>query len=147
MFRAAVSGYREVTLSGELASARQVLRAAGVDAMLPGAVDVVDTDLQELFGWVVREGVTNVVRHARATSCTITFGPNWIEITDDGRSGLGSVPGAGNGLVGLRERVTAVGGTVEVGGCPQGWRLRVDVPADRDPGVDELAGAAQVRRE
>ena len=42
------------------------------------------------------------------------------------------MPGAGNGLAGLRERVAAVGGTVDVGGCPQGWRLRVDVPADRE---------------
>jgi two-component system sensor histidine kinase DesK len=123
--RAAVAGYRDVTLIGELASAREVLRAAGVSAALPGATDAVDADLQELFGWVVREGVTNVVRHARARTCTIELGPNWIEIVDDGRGGIG---GAGNGLAGLRERVSARGGTTTAGGCPQGWRLRVDVP-------------------
>jgi two-component system, NarL family, sensor histidine kinase DesK len=127
--RAAVSGYRDVALVGELANAREVLRAAGVDATLPGAVDVVDTDLHELFGWVVREGVTNVVRHARATAATISLGPNWIEIVDNGRGGP---PGAGNGLTGLRERVDAYGGTTEAGGCPQGWRLRVEVPVERD---------------
>jgi two-component system sensor histidine kinase DesK len=127
--RAAISGYREVTLTGELASARELLRAAGVAANLPGAVDVVDTDLQELFGWVVREGVTNVVRHARATTATITLGPNWIEIVDDGRGGPLS---AAKGLTGLRERVAARGGTTEAGGCPQGWRLRVDVASDPD---------------
>ena len=88
--RAAVAGYREVTLIGELAGAREVLRAAGVAAELPGAVEVVDPELNELFGWVVREGVTNVVRHARAGSCTITIGPNWIEIVDDGRGGFGA---------------------------------------------------------
>jgi two-component system sensor histidine kinase DesK len=132
--RAAVSGYREVTLTGELASSRELLRAAGVEATAPGAVDLVDTDLQELFGWVVREGITNVVRHARANSCTITVGPNWIEIVDDGRGGpLAS----GSGLTGLRERVAARGGTIEVGGCPSGWRLRVDVPTDRErPSID-----------
>jgi two-component system, NarL family, sensor histidine kinase DesK len=130
--RAAVSGYREVTLTGELASARGVLRAAGVEAKFPGAVDVVDADLQELFGWVVREGVTNVVRHARASTCTITMGPTWIEIVDDGRGSLASTAGtagSGNGLSGMRERVLACGGTTEVGSCPKGWRVRVDLPS------------------
>jgi signal transduction histidine kinase len=108
-----------------LASAREVLRAAGVEAQFPGAVDIVESDLHELFGWVVREGTTNVVRHARAATCTITFGPDWIEIVDDGRSGL---LGPGSGLTGLRERVTSYGGTTEAGGSPRGWRIRVDVP-------------------
>ncbi len=138
--RAAVSGYRDVTLTGELASARELLRAAGVTASLPGAVDVVDTDLQELFGWVVREGVTNVVRHARANSCTISLGPNWIEITDNGRGGP-TLPGTG--LTGLRERVAAIGGSTEAGGCAEGWRLHVEVPTDRarPPAVEESVSA------
>src|ERR1700722_5779559 len=54
--RAAVTNYREVTLAGELASGRELLRAAGVAADLPRAVDVVSPAHQELFGWVVREG-------------------------------------------------------------------------------------------
>ena len=92
--RAAVAGYREVTLAGELASAREVLRAAGIEARLPGAVDAVDADAVEPFGWVVREAVTNVVRHSRAEHCTITVGPRWIEIADDGR---GACTGGGAG--------------------------------------------------
>ncbi len=54
----------------------------------PGAVDAVDVDAVELFGWVVREAVTNVVRHSRAEHCTITLGKRWIEISDDGRGGI-----------------------------------------------------------
>ncbi len=129
--RAAVSGYREVTLSGELASAGEVLRAAGVSAQLPGAVDVVDGDLRPLFGWVVREGVTNIVRHARAARATVTVGPNWVEIVDDGAAVLDArdaPTSSGHGLIGLRERVTAAGGTVHAGATGAGWRLRVDVP-------------------
>ena len=110
--RAAVAGHRDVTLAGELATAREVLRAAGIVAELPGSVDIVDPTLSELFGWVIREGVTNVVRHARAAHCTITVDRNWIEIADDGRGGIA---GAGNGLTGLRERVEAAGGTVQIG--------------------------------
>ena len=124
--RAVVAGHREVTLAGEIATAREVLRAAGIVAELPGSVDTVDASLSELFGWVAREGVTNVVRHARAAHCAIRVDRNWIEIADDGRGG---VAGAGNGLTGLRERVEAAGGTVHVEGAPfKGWRLRVEVP-------------------
>jgi two-component system, NarL family, sensor histidine kinase DesK len=126
--RAAVSGYREVSLAGELATAGEVLRAAGIAATLPRSVEHIDGERQALFGWVVREGVTNVVRHARATSCTISVGPDWVEVADDGRSTI-AVPG--NGLTGLGERVEAVGGRVLAGpwarGDDTGWRLRVDV--------------------
>ncbi|HEY3631866.1 MAG TPA: histidine kinase [Jatrophihabitantaceae bacterium] len=126
--RAAVAGHRDVTLAGELATAREVLRAAGIVAELPGSVDIVDPSLSELFGWVTREGVTNVVRHARAAHCTIRVDQRWIEIVDDGRGGLAA--GAGNGLTGLRERVDAAGGTVQIGAdLYAGWRLRVEVPA------------------
>jgi two-component system sensor histidine kinase DesK len=132
--RSAVSGYRDVTLSGELASAREVLRAAGIEFTLPGSVDIVDCDTALVFGWVVRESVTNVVRHSRALHCTITLGERWIEIVDDGRGGSS---GAGNGLTGLRERLAAVRGTVEAGGTGDGWRVRAEVGpvplgADRD---------------
>ena len=122
--RSAVSGYREVTLAGELATAQEVLRAAGIDAPSPPPVDVVDPAHSELFGWVVREGVTNVVRHSRARHCVIALGPTWLEIEDDGRGGA---PDAGNGLTGLRERVAAAGGTVLAGAGPRGWRLRVEM--------------------
>jgi two-component system sensor histidine kinase DesK len=121
--RAAVASYREVTLAGELATGRQLLRAAGITADLPRAVDDVDPAHRELFGWVVREGLTNIVRHSRARSCAVRLSPSSIEITDDG---IGSSAPPGNGLTGLRERVAAAGGSIEAGpGQPAGWRLRV----------------------
>ncbi len=121
--RAAVDGYRDVTLAGELASAQEVLRAAGIEAHAPRAIEV-DPAHAELFGWVVREGVTNVVRHSRAHTCTIAMGPDWLEIADDGRGGPAP---AGNGLRGLRERVAAAGGTVRADASDGGWRLRVEM--------------------
>ena len=123
--RAAVSGYREVTLAGELARARELLRAAGIAADIPTATEPADSVRQELFGWSVREGVTNVVRHAHASRCTITVTPTAVEITDDGAS---SAAAQGNGITGLRERASAVGATVEAGPiAPRGWRLRVAI--------------------
>ena len=131
--RAAVFGYREVTVAGELARGKELLRASGVTADLPTATEVIDPTHQELLGWAVREGLTNVARHARATRCTVTLTPSVVEIVDDGVGGTAS---SGNGLTGLHERVTAAGGTVEAGPIsPRGWRLLVSLqPADPLPG-------------
>jgi two-component system sensor histidine kinase DesK len=123
--RAAVANYRDVTLAGELATGRQLLRAVGITADLPRAVDMVDPVHQELFGWVVREGLTNIVRHAHASSCAIRLSASGVEITDDG---VGGAAPPGNGLSGLRERVAAAGGVVDAGPVePRGWRLRVQL--------------------
>ena len=67
--RRAVEGYRDLTLPGELARAREALRAADIDADLPNSTDEVPTELRELFAWTVREGVTNVIRHSGASRC------------------------------------------------------------------------------
>jgi two-component system, NarL family, sensor histidine kinase DesK len=120
--RAAVANYRDVTLAGELATGRELLRAAGITADLPRAVDVVDPAHHELFGWVVREGFTNIVRHAQASSCAVRLEAASVEIVDDG---IGGAVRPGSGLSGLRERVAAAGGVIEAGPRqPAGWRLR-----------------------
>jgi two-component system, NarL family, sensor histidine kinase DesK len=125
--RAAVANYREVTLAGELATGRELLRAAGIAADLPGAVDLVDPAHHELFGWVLREGLTNVVRHAHASTCVVRLSRSSVEITDDGVGGLAPL---GGGLRGLRERVAAAGGAVDAGPVlPKGWRLSVNLGA------------------
>jgi two-component system sensor histidine kinase DesK len=129
--RAVVSGYRDVTLTSELARGRELLRASGITADLPTATDMVAPAYQELFGWAVREGLTNVIRHSRASSCTVRLSPSCVEVTDDG---IGSAAPPGNGLRGLRERVADAGGTVDAGPLrPRGWRLRVWVPAADAP--------------
>jgi two-component system, NarL family, sensor histidine kinase DesK len=133
--RATVSGYRTASLPAELVGARAALSAAGIAADLPRAVDNVTADLQETFAYVLREGVTNVIRHSGASRCEVRLGDSWLEIRDNGRSAAEQVrvsraTGGGHGLSGLAERVAAVDGTLEAGPLPAGgFLLRVSVPS------------------
>ncbi|MFI6736281.1 sensor histidine kinase [Nonomuraea sp. NPDC050451] len=134
--REAVTGYRQRSLPEELDNARTVLRAAGVAAEVRVSGTPLPELLDGLFGWSVREGVTNVVRHARATRCEIkvTFdgGHATLEIMDNGTGGDGPYE-MGSGLSGLNERVAGAGGTVEAGPARGGGhRLRVLVPAGKE---------------
>lgn len=116
--RATVSGLTEIRLATELAGARSVLLAAGVEADTPVALPTLSDEVSELFGYVVRESVTNVVRHAEATRCVIQVDDRSVEVRDNG-VGLGA-DRSGHGLAGLRERVTAAGGVVEITTVPGG---------------------------
>jgi len=115
--RAAVGGYREISLGAELVRARGALDAARIEPDVPLSLDDVPEDRQELFGWAVREGVTNVIRHSGATRCRIDLRANRIEICDDGRGpgALEGRPPPGHGLAGLRERASAAGASIVVG--------------------------------
>lgn len=123
--RATVHGYRGVSISGELAAARAALESAGVTAELPGSTDLVPSDRRELAGWVVREAVTNVVRHAEASVCRVSLDARSVEVADDGR-GPSAAASSGSGLAGLRERVETSGGRMTVGRSDLGgFRVRV----------------------
>jgi len=144
--RATINGSRQVTLATEIVNARSALTAAGVDADLPRAVDDVDEPASELFGWVVREGVTNIIRHAGASRCEVTVGPGHVEVCDDGR-GPGQTSDSGRGLRGLRERAAAAGGVLTVGRSSLGGlRLRVDVPVGAGRPAPVARSASSVGR-
>ncbi len=113
--RATVAGYRGITVAGELAAARQALDAAGIAAELPTATENVPAERRELAGWIVREGVTNVIRHAHASRCRVRLSVRSVSIEDDGVGPASGAGTAGSGLIGLRERVEAAGGRLMLG--------------------------------
>ena len=110
--RATVGGLRVARLDDELEAARSALGGAGIRAELPAGPQDVDPRHRTVLAWVLREAVTNVVRHSDASSCRVELASNVLRVVDDGR-GLGNHP-VGNGLRGVRERVEAAGGTLRV---------------------------------
>ncbi|MCZ2829080.1 sensor histidine kinase [Modestobacter sp. VKM Ac-2986] len=114
--REVVRGYRSTDLTSELAGARSVLRAAGIRCTVQGEDDAgaLPEAVQAALGWVVREAVTNVLRHSEAGDCTIELstagGEARLTVRNDGVAGP---TGRGSGLTGLRERLTGAGGTLE----------------------------------
>lgn len=135
--REAVTGYREGSLSTELDRARSALTAAGVEAVVVETGPPLPPQTEALLGWVVREGVTNVVRHSGAASCRIALasggGQVRLEITDDGQ-GVGSEPvTSGSGLKGLTERLAAAGGSLRAGAASRtGFRVVAELPVEEE---------------
>ncbi len=120
--RSTAAGMREVRVATEIAAARSVLEAAGVVCRPPSAVPPYDAASSELLGYVVREAVTNVIRHAGATTCTIEADDGSVTITDDGR-GIKAEAKRG-GLAGLADRLGSVGGRLTVESVPGGTTVR-----------------------
>ena len=86
---------------------------------------------------IIQESITNVIRHARAATARIAIryrrADVVIEIVDDGRGAAGdaSSVGSGNGLLGMRERVSALGGDLEAGPLAGGgFRVRARLPIE-----------------
>ncbi|GLZ02885.1 hypothetical protein Acsp03_03520 [Actinomadura sp. NBRC 104412] len=108
-----------------------MLTAAGVEPTVRTSGTPLPETVDGLFGWAVREGVTNVVRHSRASHCKITVAREGdratLEIRDDGTPPDTFVPG--NGLTGLSERLAGAGGSVDAGPLPGGgFRLAIRAP-------------------
>ena len=84
---------------------------------------------------MVREAVTNVVRHSRAKRCTIELergsDPVRLSITDEGSAAGAASDCDGNGLQGLMERIAAGGGLLTAEATEKGFRLAAAIPAQR----------------
>ena len=126
--RAAVRGYRGSGLSSELGRAKVALDAASIALEYDGEVLDLPRPIEATMEMVLREAVTNVVRHAGATRCKVRLGRAGgcfeLEVTDNGVGGLAR---EGTGLTGMRERVRAVGGSLARDG-KTGTRLLARFP-------------------
>lgn len=129
-------GERTLTLAGELANSTELIRAAGIELEVTG-VPPVGHPADDLFGHVVREATTNLLRHAQAERVTIVLGPESVRVVNDGAA----EPMRGlSGLARLGERFGSVGGTVTTRQVDD--EFRVEAHAAGTPAAALHGGAA-----
>jgi len=149
--RAAIGGYRDAGLARAVASAEQMLTAGGIMPRVAIAQVEMNPAEEAVLALAVSEGVTNVVKHSRASWCSVSLTREGevlrLSIVDDGtwKRALD-----GSGLAGMRERVEAIGGKLSIareGGTTLTIELRDGLPlytatADRRPAEGHRADAA-----
>ncbi|RPF33086.1 sensor histidine kinase [Streptomyces sp. TLI_185] len=151
--REAVTGYREGSLATELDRARSALSAAAVEPVVLRSGAPLAPQTEALLGWVVREAVTNVLRHAGATRCEITVhsGPERVSLTvaDNGEGAPSTAPSpslpgiGGTGLKGLTERLAAAGGSLRAGPSPRGgFTVTAELPVEAGDASEPVAATA-----
>jgi signal transduction histidine kinase len=127
VLRAAPGGIADLRALADLSAA----------AGLPVRVDVHGTpralgaDVDEAVYRIVQEAVTNARRHARPARVDVrvdyTPAGVGVRVSDDGPPS-GAPPGAGQGLRGMRERVSLLGGTLHAGRCGDGFTIAAELP-------------------
>jgi two-component system sensor histidine kinase DesK len=137
--RKTLSGYRSEGFASELTRAGQVLETAGVRLNRPATAPTLTPRHEATLSLVLREAVTNIVRHAGAKECSIEVSTEKdrtkLVIADDGR---GDIRQEGNGLRGMRERVQELGGSLSLE-SHRGTCLRIELPQLREN--DGVAGS------
>jgi two-component system sensor histidine kinase DesK len=134
--RRAVTGIRAAGIAAELASAHLLLESGGVrlEYETPDG-NALPPDIETIFALTIREGVTNIQRHARATEARVML----VVAAREARlaiedNGCGGVITPGNGLTGMRERLRALDGDLVIASeRGRGTRLEARVALAIDP--------------
>jgi len=128
--REALAGMSHRSLAREVNAARDVLGAARIACTIDGAPDDIPDPSGAVLAMVLREAVTNVVRHSGAANCQISIRQlaeqTTVDVVDDG---CGGTFREGSGLAGMRVRLTAAGGELSVEPLARGTRLAARMPA------------------
>jgi two-component system, NarL family, sensor histidine kinase DesK len=122
-------GYRATNLAQELDGAVSLLRSAGIDCRID--VTTLPSAWEEAAGWVVRETVTNVLRHSSAREVEIRYDGRSLIVRNDGVTSGADSDGAG--LAGLRERLAPLGATLDAQRSGSDFEVLVTLPAGRGP--------------
>ncbi|KZB84139.1 histidine kinase [Amycolatopsis regifaucium] len=138
--RSVASGYRELSLDQESRSAQAVLTAADVQVRLEFEHGDLPSTVRTVLAVVLREGVTNVLRHSKVERCEIAVrrvgGGVALDIVNDGVQNGQATPekpvrveAPGSGITNMSDRVAGLGGELTAGVEPDGrFRLRAVVP-------------------
>ncbi|MEM7708820.1 MAG: sensor histidine kinase [Pseudomonadota bacterium] len=133
--RAAVAGFRGGRIQSELASARQLLESTGI--WLDAEIDQesMSAEHENILALVLREALTNVHRHSRASQCSVMLKHEGRQIRlvvrDDGRGGRVK---PGSGISGMSERLRSAGGKLHIeANTPSGLIVQMTIPVSEPP--------------
>lgn len=130
--RELISDMRMITVEEELEQVKVILQAASIslEVQQETSTDALSPLEQNIVGICVREAVTNVVKHSKATGCTITLfeeqGKLIVQVKDNG-IGL-QKNHDGNGILGMRERLALIDGVLQLSDIHDGTMLTIHVP-------------------
>ncbi|WP_174731355.1 sensor histidine kinase [Mesobacillus harenae] len=134
--RQMVSEMRGIRLRDELTHIKQLLSAAEIDFKLETEPTLTNVSLltENILSMCLKESVTNVVKHSKATECLVSIAQTRdeviITVSDNGTGDVNDQSSAnGHGLIGMRERLEFVNGSLEVTGG-DGSKLVIKVPND-----------------
>ncbi|MGH8878581.1 MAG: sensor histidine kinase [Stackebrandtia sp.] len=119
-----LSGLEELVTRMKSAGLDVALNITGHQAELPVAVEFAAYR-------IIQEALTNVLKHGCDARVSLDFASASVTITIDNRvpDANGPVPGSGNGLIGMRERATILGGSFSAGPNAGGWRVHAELPS------------------
>ncbi|MGE6538908.1 sensor histidine kinase [Bacillus luti] len=141
--RELISDMRMITVEEELEQIRAILQAANIELEVrqeasSGSLSPIE---QNIVGMCLREAVTNVVKHSKASRCTVSVWESQGELiltVEDNGIGLVDQNKDGNGIRGMKERIALIDGFVELDTIHPGTLLTVKVPVVIRTGKDEV---------
>ncbi|EJQ82165.1 sensor histidine kinase [Bacillus toyonensis] len=141
--RELISDMRMITVEEELDQIKAILQAANIELEIEqeASASSLSPIEQNILGMCLREAVTNVVKHSKATQCTVSVlesqGELILKVEDNG-IGLEDQNNDGNGIRGMKERIALIDGFVELNTIHSGTLLTVKVPVVIRTGKDEV---------
>lgn len=145
--RLVASGYRNMSLEKEASAVTSLLTAAGITADVDIACGPLDDALDTVMATVLREAVTNTLRHSKAKNCTVSarrIGDSVrLRVLNDGAARTVLPDAYSGGLANIAARLRAVGGTMSAGLCADGnFELLAEAPvraraANADAGLGD----------
>lgn len=141
--RELISDMRMITVEEELEQIKAILQAANIELEIEqeASASSLSPIEQNILGMCLREAVTNVVKHSKATQCTVSVlesqGELILKVEDNG-IGLEDQNNDGNGIRGMKERIALIDGFVELNTIHPGTLLKVKVPVVIRTGKDEV---------
>jgi two-component system sensor histidine kinase DesK len=123
--RIVASGYRNISLAKEASSVTSLLGAAGIDARVDINCGALDEKVDTVFATILREAVTNMLRHSTARHCAIEASIAGetirLQVSNDGVAHSAASGRAGGGLENLSARLATIGGQITARVRADGW--------------------------